>query len=211
VPDPLQEAYASRLNLLEELAKSLERETLDALLGLEHVDRVSFRVKTLDSFISKATDSANQPPYSSPLTEIEDQVAGRVIVFFLSDIELIRDRIQRTFRTVERSSRRPVRDEEFGYESEHLICMIPPQVKPKEWAEAIDLPSTFELQLRTVFMHAYAEPQHDLSYKASSELPTEVKRQLAWIAASAWGADQAYLRVVEMLSRSSKESPRKAP
>lgn len=44
-------------------------------------------------------------------------------------------------------------------------------------------------------MHAYAEPQHDLSYKAAADLPSEIRRELAWVAASAWGADQAYERV----------------
>jgi putative GTP pyrophosphokinase len=44
-------------------------------------------------------------------------------------------------------------------------------------------------------MHAYAEPQHNIGYKPTGELPRQIKRELAWIAASAWGADQAFERL----------------
>jgi putative GTP pyrophosphokinase len=72
---------------------------------------------------------------------------------------------------------------------------VPPHLKHDDWGARDDLPSTFELQVRTIFMHAYAEPQHNIGYKAASELPGQVRRELAWIAASAWKADQAYERV----------------
>lgn len=187
--------YEERLPLLNALRQSLESETNDALAGLPHVDRVAFRVKSARSFVSKAEDPSNAPGYSEPLVEVEDQVAGRVIVFFLSDLTAARGRLEGTFSTVERVERRPQRDAEFGYESDHLICVIPPHLKPPGWNEREDVPTTFELQVRTVFMHAYAEPQHDLAYKAGEDLPREVRRELAWIAASAWGADSAYERI----------------
>ena len=66
---------------------------------------------------------------------------------------------------------RRARDEEFNYESYHLICVVPPHLKLDGWAARDDVPSTFELQVRTIFIHAYAEPQHDIGYKAASELP----------------------------------------
>ncbi len=194
MPEPLGEQYKERQPLLGELRDRLERETTEALDGLPHVDRVSFRVKAPESFVSKAIDPRNDPAYSDPLIEIEDQVAGRVLVFFLSDLSAIRVRLEATFNTVERTERRPERDAEFGYESDHLICVIPPHLKPDAWSHRTDLPSTFELQIRTLFMHAYAEPQHGMAYKGARGLPRVIRRELAWIAASAWGADQAYER-----------------
>src|SRR5271165_5810863 len=124
--DQLLERYESRLGLLNQLAHNLERETVEALDGLSHIDRISYRVKGAKSFHDKATDPKNAPPYKEPLIEIEDQVAGRVLVFFLSDIEAALSRLNDSFTKVESSRRRPQKDEEFGYESHHLICMIPP-------------------------------------------------------------------------------------
>jgi ppGpp synthetase/RelA/SpoT-type nucleotidyltranferase len=195
MPESIKEQYERRLPLLAALCKSLLQETEDALEGVAHIDRITFRVKSLDSFLKKVEDPANDPSYEHPLTEIEDQVAGRVIVFFLFDIETIQERLAGTYTTVERSHRRPKRDEEFGYESHHLICTIPPHVLPDSWMKLDDPPTTFEIRVRTVFMHAYSEPQHHFAYKSSTELPPNVKKELAWIAASAWGADQAYARV----------------
>jgi GTP pyrophosphokinase len=197
VVDDLRRAYSDRVPLLEEAQAAIEREVIDTLATVEHVDRVTFRVKSTESFVAKASDAANNPPYTHPLLEIEDQIAGRVLVFFLRDIAIVEERVSRTFSTVERAHRQPARDEEFGYESEHMICIIPPHLKPPGWGLRDDMPSTFELQIRTLFMHAYAEPQHDISYKSSTELPGAVRKELAWIAASSWGADRAYERVRE--------------
>ena len=195
MPNSLINKYESRFPILLELKNELERLTKIALSGIENIDRVSFRVKNSISFFDKASDPDNDPPYSHPLAEIEDQVAGRIIVFFRDDLDIVKNKLQGTFNTVEFERRRPKADAEFGYESNHLIFKIPPQDKTEEWEKCDDLPETFELQIRTIFMHAYAEPQHDFGYKSAQELPQDIRRELAWIAASAWGADRAYGRV----------------
>lgn len=133
--DDLDHRYVERLPLLNALSAALEQETRDALAALQHVDRVSFRTKSLASFITKAADARTEPPYSDPLVEIEDQVAGRVIVFFVDDIARVEEALSGTFTTVERSHRRPLRDEEFGYESRHIIYVIPPHLEPSAWSD----------------------------------------------------------------------------
>ena len=187
--------YEERLTLLNQLSEALNKETNDALADLLHIDRISFRIKSSKSFADKALDPNNKPPYNNAFVEIEDQVAGRIIVFFINDIDLVIGKLKGTFKSIESSFRRPAKDEEFGYESHHLICLIPPYVKPRGWNARDDLPTTFELQIRTIFMHAYSEPQHNIGYKSTKELPKEIRRELAWIAASSWGADKAYQRV----------------
>lgn len=195
--DSLRNAYEGRRPLLEEAKDSIFLETQEALMGLSHIDRVYFRVKGTESFLEKALAPDNSPPYQYALAEIEDQIAGRIIVFFLSDFEKVQERLAGTFSSVERKHSRPSKDEEFGYESYHMICTIPPHLKPAGWNELVDPPNTFEIQIRTIFMHAYSEPQHDIGYKGSKDLPGDIRRELAWIAASAWGADRAYQRVAE--------------
>jgi len=205
VREQTENAYRDREPILSATARLLEDELRDSLRGIDHIDRISCRAKSISSFIGKAFDPENNPAYTDPLSEIEDQVAGRVIVFFLGDISIIRDRLRKCFTPVEFRQRRPAKDQEFGYESEHLVCVIPPQVKTPEWLARHDMPATVEFQIRTIFMHAYAEPQHDTGYKAADELPSKIRRELAWIAASAWGADQAYERFAEW--RKDQHSP----
>jgi len=187
--------YEARRPMLEQVAVNLEQEAMEYLSGVPHIDRVAFRAKDAASFVGKVQRASKRNSYTDPLVEVEDQIAGRVLVFFCSDIPVVEKRLRQAFSTVEGGWREPARDEEFGYQSHHLVCLIPPHVKPDGWNRRSDVPSTFELQIRTLFMHAYAEPQHDLAYKGAGDLPKDIRRELAWVAASAWGADKAYERV----------------
>jgi putative GTP pyrophosphokinase len=195
VRDELTASYEERLPLLEDLASNLDRELRRQLEGVPHIDRVSFRAKTTRSFIDKVRERRVEPPYDDPLIEVEDQVAGRIVVFFISDCEPARLETERVFTPVESIQRRPARYNVFDYESFHAIYSVPPPMKPHGWDERDDLPRTFELQIRTLFQHAYAEPQHDLAYKPETAPTDKVRRELAWVAASSWGADQALERV----------------
>jgi ppGpp synthetase/RelA/SpoT-type nucleotidyltranferase len=195
VRDELRQRYRERLPLLEELAVKVEGELRRHFDGMPHVDRISFRAKGVDSFLDKVLDRCVEPGYNEPLIEVEDQVAGRVLVFFVSDVEPARVHAERLITPVEAVQRRPARHNEFDYESFHAIYGIPPQMKPAGWEDREDLPRTFELQIRTLFQHAYAEPQHDLAYKPETPPSDEIRRELAWVAASSWGADQAIERV----------------
>ena len=193
----LRSAYADRRPILEKLAQNLESATKAALDGIQHIDRICFRVKDQASFLRKAIAAESGVRYDEPLVEIEDQVAGRIIVFFLSDLDSVIHRLKATFTHVEQVHKQPERDAEFGYETHHFIFIIPPHLRPTGWEDLANHPNTFEMQVRTVFMHAYAEPQHDLAYKGTLELPPEIRREMAWIAASSWGCDKAYERVQE--------------
>jgi len=90
------------------------------------------------------------------------------------------------------------------YETDHYIFLIPKNMLPRQWNEYENLPTTAELQIRTLFMHAYAEPQHDIDFKGSGNLPNNIRRQLAWIAASAWGGDHAYSEIIRWMRESGK-------
>jgi ppGpp synthetase/RelA/SpoT-type nucleotidyltranferase len=193
-----------------ELAKRLEGRLLDALEDTPHVDRVSFRAKTTDSFCNKCIGDDDEllrespgsdPVYQSPLEEVEDQVAGRILVLYRDDLEVVEGLVRAWFAAaVEVTRKRPTTTSSFGYESNHYIFVIDEHMKPDGWDAAGLMPTTFELQIRTLFMHAYAEPQHDIGYKSEAEPDEEIDRQFAWIAASAWGADRTmndlYRRIV---------------
>src|SRR5258708_3253360 len=131
--DELDLAYREREHILKSTCDLIERELRDILENTPHVDRICCRAKSLASFVAKAEDPTNEPGYHDPLLEIEDQVAARVIVFFLSDMGVVREKLLRNFTPVEYRKRRPGKDAEFGYESEHLACIMPPHMKSRDW------------------------------------------------------------------------------
>lgn len=203
--------YIERLGVLSDLAKRLEDETSRALSNaiadkLINVDRISFRVKEPDSYIEKAvrlkdpTNPTSPRKYKDPLQEIEDQVAGRVLIFFRSDLIHVESILTNYFGPVEIAHKEPISASEFDYESNHYVFTIPTLKVPPTWKGYELMPETFEMQVRTLFMHAWAEPQHNLNYKTKVGIERELKRRLAWVAASAWGADESMDNVYQRLS-----------
>ena len=49
------------------------------------------------------------------------------------------------------------------------------------------MPKFFELQIKTLFQHAWSEAEHDLGYKEDKHLNLDQKRRLAFTSAQAWG------------------------
>jgi putative GTP pyrophosphokinase len=198
----LTEAYRAREADLEDLRARLERLIMGALESVPRIDRIAFRVKQPGEFVLKACREVDgKLKYDAPLHQIEDQVAGRVIVFFRSDLEPVKGRLREVLGAVEDVRKEPESPIAFGYESDHLVFPIPAFVRPKDWEQRLDVPTTFEMQVRTLFEHAWAEPQHNIGYKGT-ELERDQLRELAWAAASAWGADHALDRVWRQLEGS---------
>jgi putative GTP pyrophosphokinase len=191
----LAETYSARLALLGHAGDWLEADLAEHFHDRRHIDRISVRVKSVESFVEKATVRKIDPPYVAPLAEIEDQIGGRILVFFTSDLEPTLEHLEKLLNPVEQDHKRPTHHNEFDYESVHGIYSLPPQYLAADWDAQEDMPRTFELQVRTLFQHAYAEPQHELGYKPGAPLEDSVRRELAWIAASSWGGDQALERI----------------
>jgi ppGpp synthetase/RelA/SpoT-type nucleotidyltranferase len=198
--EALEATYLERVPLLRQTAEALSEAVAQHLGGLDRIDQIRFRVKDASSFLDKVFERRVEPPYAVPLLEVEDQIAGRINVFFLDDVEVVKTRVASLFGAVEISERRPERVTEFDYEGFHGIYNIPPQCKPAGWESREDLPATFELQVRTLFQHAWAEPQHDIAYKPEVDLLFDERREVAWVAASAWGADHAFNRLAAAIA-----------
>jgi ppGpp synthetase/RelA/SpoT-type nucleotidyltranferase len=53
-------------------------------------------------------------------------------------------------------------------------------------ADRSKTPQFFELQVKTLFQHAWSEAEHDLAYKPSEPITPHQQRQIAFTAAQAW-------------------------
>lgn len=189
----IREHYTKRYNeALVRIAKCLEAELKEHLTGTQHIDRVSARAKSIDRFLVKSEKVENgKLKYDTPLSQIQDQIGARVIVFYLNDIEHVEKIITKYYKKVEERLLIPESEKEFGYEGKHYILILPKDVVDEEIDTTL-VPTFFELQIKTLYQHAFSEASHDLAYKASIKLNRDQKRKVAFTAAQSWGADQIF-------------------
>lgn len=175
------------------IAPRLEEYILNLVDGLPRIDRVQARPKSPSRFMTKDIKEENGVRrYIDPINEIQDQVGARIVTFYSDDVESICHRIEKYFRHIEKRKVVPDSVTEFGYFGFHYIVGIPSDVLDSGWNPQF-LPSHFELQIKTLFQHAWSEANHDIGYKEmSGGLTPDEKRKMAWASAQAWGADQIF-------------------
>lgn len=177
---------------LQPVASRLEVYLKRILKGAARVDRICTRAKDPDRFVAKAekVDKVGKLRYSDPLSEIQDQIGARVVVFYLQDVDPIAALLKDYLHPVEERRVLPERESEFGYCGKHFVCLIPEDVLHAE--DKRQVPDFFELQIKTLFQHAWSEAEHDLGYKEEVPLVPLEKRKVAFTAAQAWGADTIF-------------------
>ncbi len=195
--------YESRYQaFLRPLAERLCAHLQDNLQGVPRIDRVAARAKSPDRFLDKAAKAHTDggPKYSHPFEQIQDLVGARIIVFYAHDVDTVAETIERYYRHIERKDLIPESEAEFGYFGKHFILSMPEDVI-EDSDEREKIPNFFELQIKTLFQHAWSEANHDLAYKPDEPLTTLQKRQVAFTAAQAWGADQIFTQLHNELNR----------
>jgi len=203
--DDLREQYARlRAMVLEPLAMRLEAHVTACFRGVPRIDRVGARAKGVDRFLGKAAKVLpdGRAKYSEPLAQIQDQIGARVVTFYLSDVEPVAEVIRRYFRPIETQDVVPDSVSEFGYFGKHFILLLPSDI----YDDAVPPgsgPPFFELQVKTLFQHAWSEAEHDLGYKPTTKLGPNQIRRIAFTAAQAWGADLIFDELHRDLSSSS--------
>lgn len=187
------EQYRARYERLTQVADALQSLIQGYLADDSNIDRVTARAKDPKRFAQKADrkDDDGQPKYQTPLTEIQDQIGARIVVFYREDVATISDTITRYFQPIEQRELVPESQWAFGYFGQHLVLPLPRDVVPSD-VDFDEVPAFFELQIKTLFQHAWSEANHDLGYKAERPLTADQERRLAYTAAQAWGADRVF-------------------
>ena len=170
------------------------------------VMEVAHRLKTPESLVGKADRYGDT---FQTLSDFYDLVGLRVITYFDEDIERIAPAILQEFEVCEiRDKRKYENAREFGYLSYHSICSLKDDGSLPRECYAI----RFELQIRTVLQHAWAEIEHDLGYKSDFGIPFALRRVFSRIAGLLEIADSQFsdarkrsLAYTEMIRESIRE------
>jgi len=175
------EWYINTRPLYEMLAKKVElilREILDA--NKINYYSISSRAKAVERYKEKAS----KEKYSNPRDEIMDMAGIRVITYTDSDAKNVFKLIQDSLEifpehTIDKTDE--LGTDRVGYRSIHCIGAL--------GKERLTLPENrmfkgmcFEVQVRTILQHAWAEFEHERNYKFSGVLPKDLRRRLSIVA-----------------------------
>lgn len=201
----IREQYEERYNkYLVKMAEDVEALLKDLFGDTPRIDRIVARAKSIDRFVEKANINDNNGiRYSDPLNQIQDQVGARIVTFYKDDVVAIREGILDYFRNIEDKMIVPDKDSDFGYFGQHFILLYPEDIVQKYTEKVIPF---FELQIKTLFQHAWSEANHDLGYKPDGEISSELRRNIAFCSAQAWGADKMFSEVFKELNQQRTET-----
>lgn len=182
----------------EDFASAIRELLSDAGLAF---DSVTARVKTWRSLRIKAMRRGTDGEFSypEPWTDIHDLVGVRVTAYHSNEIPdvlaVLGDSLE-VLRTTDKTAETRISGQ-FGYGSHHLVCRVgedaPPGLAPYRGQQ-------FEVQVRTVLQHAWAEFEHDIRYKSADDvIDPRIDRAFALAAGLIELADQQFDQVAAIL------------
>ena len=120
------------------------------------------------------------------LGDITDIFGMRIITFYADDVDKVASAVDRLFDVDWENSvdkRKLHQVDSFGYMSLHYICRFD------------EFPYRFEVQMRTILQHAWANMNHDTGYKSGVEVPVEHLRNMNRLAGMLELIDEQFSRI----------------
>ena len=173
-------SYPDRLPELKEAATQLER-FISATLEGHNLDLhlISARAKSPESVLSKI----RRKHYGAPARQLTDQLGLRVITYYENDVDKVAALLRNHLEVDEKRSvdkRAQLNTQEFGYRSVHLISRLLAADARRPGYEKLQ-EKTFEVQIRSILEHAWAEIEHETNYKAGISFPNSFRRKFGAI------------------------------
>ena len=160
-------------------------ETILNEAGIEFIS-ITQRAKDIDSFQSKII----RKNYKNPLFDIKDLCAIRIICSFPKDVKKIERVLKKNFKiSGSKDHEENISPYKFWYRSHHFeIKLNNKQISKKKYK----LLKYFvaEVQVRTVFMDAWATMEHKINYKHEWNTSHDTKRKLSRLSALLELADE---------------------
>lgn len=158
------------------------------------IHSISSRIKTEESLKGKI---ANKGEKYKGLSDITDILGVRIITLFENDVIKVEKVLKDNFNIDSDNSEDKfdkLKSNEFGYRSVHFVCSLNDVRKMLPENENIG-ELKFEIQVRSILQHAWAEIEHDLGYKFESDLPDQIQRDFFRIAGLLELADMEFIRI----------------
>jgi putative GTP pyrophosphokinase len=128
---------------------------------------------------------------------VTDFLGLRIITHYVDEVDAVAGMIEAEFAIdVENSvDRRDTMDpDRFGYLSLHYVATLSKArsnlTEYKRFENA-----QFEIQIRSILQHAWAEIEHDLGYKAQFEVPRSVRRRFSRLAGLLEVGDEEFVHI----------------
>ncbi|MFC4639487.1 GTP pyrophosphokinase [Deinococcus hohokamensis] len=192
---PLVSAYQAALPRYER-----QREAAVALLG-DVLAQAGLKIHHLTGRVKRPASLADKlrrkPGRYHHLDDLTDLVGVRVITYFESDVAVVSRLLEEHFEVDWANSvdKGKVHDpDRFGYMGVHYVLRAPPG------ADANLDGLRFEVQIRSILQHAWAEIEHDLGYKNREAVPREVRRRFNRLSGLLEIADEEFM-ALHRLSR----------
>jgi ppGpp synthetase/RelA/SpoT-type nucleotidyltranferase len=180
------------------------RDHLERLLMAEpglKLHSVTVRLKTRESLERKL---ARPDRTYARLWDVTDLIGVRIIAYFEDGVERVARRIEAALpvdfmHSIDKRRRRDAGG--FGYSSLHYVCAL------DDGTAGLGRDARFEIQVRTVLEHAWAEIEHDLGYKTVDTVPATLRRRLNRLAGILELADQEFVAIRNGLEAYARELP----
>jgi ppGpp synthetase/RelA/SpoT-type nucleotidyltranferase len=174
--------YEERCGVLEDLGPVIER-LIQELLRANQIEAhsVRHRIKTKESLKRKV--GRKDASYEG-LDEVHDLLGIRVITFFPDEVDRVAGVINAEFQIDPKNSvdKRALLDpDRFGYLSLHYVASLN-QRRAKLTEHTRFDGWKFEIQIRSILQHAWAEIEHDLGYHTAGAIPDSFRRRFSRLA-----------------------------
>ncbi|EJN08389.1 hypothetical protein PMI42_07264 [Bradyrhizobium sp. YR681] len=167
--------------LLDEIVFILETKLSRSGVKIHDIEK---RIKEPDSVLRKCERKGVQDH-----NLLIDVVGARVVCLFRSDMARIEEVLKANFDVLEIDDKLS-RNGSLGYQSTHYVCQLPSRFSGPRYDDTAGV--KFEVQVRTLCMHAWAAVSHHLDYKGDWDVPEDLKRALSALGGLFYVADNEF-------------------
>jgi putative GTP pyrophosphokinase len=178
-----KEQYEEKLFSLEKFAKSIVTQ-FNEIFENEKIELgfpLQMRVKKWSSITEKI--ESKRFNIKKSILELQDLIGLRIILLSLSDLNRIDEILRKDFDFVKSyNPAEKLNFDQFGYNSLHYVLRI-----PNSWKSVPSFKVTedfqFEIQVRTLSQHIWAETSSAFEYKTEQNIPRNLLRSVGRISA----------------------------